>query len=207
MFISTKKARKVMKQLVDDENAKFNPMGNDTTYSRAIRVPQYEPNNEKPDLKSIYDITKYSKLVARINKSSVSDEEKNFLKFAASRHIVFNYAKIADYYANSEKEMQELMEESALIILDMDDAIANGYVKLSERMKQLVEEEKERVRLAKEPVVEEPHPDLVDEDTEETADWSTFRIKTKEPEKEEQEEKKEEKPKKKCINEKEDDKK
>ena len=139
-----------MKQLFDDENAKKNPMGNDTKYSRAIRVPQYEPSNEKPNLESVYDLTKYSKLIARINKSGVSEEEKKFLKFAASRHIVFTYSKIADYYAHASKEMQELMEESALVILDIDDAIANGYVALSEKMKQLVEEEKARDAKAKE---------------------------------------------------------
>lgn len=133
-----------MKQLFVDEKAKKNPMGDDTKYSRAIRVPQYEPSNEKPDIETLYDVTKYSKLMARINKSDVSEEEKKFLKFAASRHIVFIYSKIADYYAHASKEMQELMEESALVILDMDDAIANGYVALSEKMKQLIEEEKAR---------------------------------------------------------------
>lgn len=146
----TKRKGENMKQLFDDENAKKNPMGNDTKYSRAIRVPQYEPSNEKPNLESVYDLTKYSKLIARINKSGVSEEEKKFLKFAASRHIVFTYSKIADYYAHASKEMQELMEESALVILDIDDAIANGYVALSEKMKQLVEEEKARDAKAKE---------------------------------------------------------
>ena len=139
-----------MKQLFADDNAKKNPMGDDTKYSRAIRVPQYEPSNEKPNLESVYDLTKYSKLIARINKSGVSEEEKKFLKFAASRHIVFTYSKIADYYAHADKEMQELMEESALVILDINDAIANGYVSLSEKMKQLVEEEKARDAKAKE---------------------------------------------------------
>ena len=139
-----------MKQLFADDNAKKNPMGDDTKYSRAIRVPQYEPSNEKPNLESVYDLTKYSKLIARINKSGVSEEEKKFLKFAASRHIVFTYSKIADYYAHADKEMQELMEESALVILDINDAIANGYVALSEKMKQLVEEEKARDAKAKE---------------------------------------------------------
>ena len=42
------------------------------------------------------------------------------------------------------------MEESALVILDMDDAIANGYVALSEKMKQLIDEEKERDKNARE---------------------------------------------------------
>lgn len=139
-----------MKQLFADENAKKNPMGSDTKYSRAIRVPQYEPSNEKPSLESVYDLTKYSKLMAKINKSGVSEEEKKFLKFAATRHVVFNYSKIADYYAHASAEMQDLMEESALVILDIDDAIANGYVALSEKMQQLINEEKERDARAKE---------------------------------------------------------
>lgn len=139
-----------MKQLFENANLKNNPMGDDTKYSRAIRIPQYEPKNEKPVLASVYDTTKYSKLMARINKSGVSEEEKKFLKFAASRHIVFNYSKIADYYAHASKEMQELMEESALVILDIDDAIANGYITLSKKMQQLIEEEKARAAKAKE---------------------------------------------------------
>ena len=139
-----------MKQLFENNEVKNNPMGDDTKYSRAIRVPQYEPKNEKPALETVYDLTKYSKLLAKINKSGVSEEEKKFLKFAASRHIVFTYSKIADYYAHASAEMQDLMEESALVILDMDDAIANGYVALSEKMKQLIEEEKARDAKAKE---------------------------------------------------------
>lgn len=139
-----------MKQLFENEAVKSNPMGDDTKYSRAIKIPQYEPSNKKPELETVYDLTKYSKLMARINKAKVSEEEKKFLKYAASRHIVFNYSKIADYYANASAEMQDLMEESALVILDIDDAIANGYIALSDKMKQLIEEEKERATKAKE---------------------------------------------------------
>ena len=56
---------------------------------------------------------------------------------AAKRHNCFNYQKIAEYYAGASKEMQELMEKSALVIIDYDDAIANGYVELSETLKKL----------------------------------------------------------------------
>lgn len=119
-------------------------MGDDKKYSRAIKIPQYNPSEEVPKLESMLDLEKYSKLIYAINKSNVSEEEKKFLRFAASRHIVFNYALIADYYAHASAEMQGLMEQSALVILDINDAIANGYVKLSEKMKQLVEEEKQR---------------------------------------------------------------
>lgn len=131
-----------MKQLFEEESAKNNPMGDDTKYSRAIKVPQYEPSKTMPVLAEVYDTKKYNKMIAMINKSSVSDAEKSFLKFAATRHIVFNYAKIADYYAGASAEMQDLMEKSALVILDIDDAIANGYVKLSSKMSQLVDEAK-----------------------------------------------------------------
>jgi len=117
-------------------------MGDDTKYSRAIRVPQYNPSESKPHIDSLLDYSKYSKLLANIKNSNVSEEEKKFLRLAASRHIVFNYAQIADYYAHASKEMQELMEQSALVILDIDDAIANGYVKLSAKMNQLVDEAK-----------------------------------------------------------------
>jgi hypothetical protein len=60
---------------------------------------------------------------------------------AARRHNVFNYEKIADYYAHSSKEMQELMERSGLVIIDFEKAIQNGYVKLCDEIrKQYLEE-------------------------------------------------------------------
>lgn len=118
-------------------------MGDDTKYSRAIRVPQYVPKDECPSLESLIDFTKYTELIRKIKNSNVKPEEKAFLKYAAARHLVFRYSLIADYYAHADKEMQELMEQSALVILDIDDAIANGYVKLSAKMNQLVSEAKE----------------------------------------------------------------
>lgn len=51
---------------------------------------------------------------------------------------MFNYSKIADYYASASPEMQELMEDSALVIIDFDDAIAKGYVKLNKRMVEII---------------------------------------------------------------------
>lgn len=114
----------------------------DNKYSRAIKVPQYVPSETMPSIDSLVNHEKYSALIKHINESNVSEEEKKFLRLAASRHIVFNYALIADYYAHSNEEMQKLMEESALVILDMDDAIANGYVKLSKRMEALIEDAK-----------------------------------------------------------------
>ena len=112
----------------------------DNRYTKKIEVPQYAPSEEKPRIESLIDYEKYSKLLANINKSNVSEEEKKFLKYAAARHIVFRYSLIADYYAHASKEMQELMEQSALVILDIDDAIANGYVKLSKDIRAILEQ-------------------------------------------------------------------
>ena len=43
---------------------------------------------------------------------------------------MFNYRNIAEYYAHATPEMQQLMEKSALVIIDVDNAIANGYATL-----------------------------------------------------------------------------
>ena len=110
----------------------------DKKYTTKVNIPQYLPKNEKPNINELADFNKYKQLMLDIDKSNVSDMDKEFLKFAATRHIVFNYSKIADYYAHSSPEMQRLMEESALVIIDVDDAIANGYVKLSESIKKIM---------------------------------------------------------------------
>ena len=100
-------------------------------YTKTVNIPQYLPNEEKPAITGLVNCEKYSKLIRDINKSNIPEEEKKFLRFAASRHLEFNYSLIADYYAHAEPETQRLMEQSALVILDIDNAIANGYMKLS----------------------------------------------------------------------------
>ena len=107
-------------------------------YTTKLNIPQYEPKNPPPELRNTMKLDKFNELISNIEKSSVSIEEKKFLKMCAFRHIVFNYAKIADYYASASPEMQRLMEESALVIIDVDDAIANGYVRLSESIKKMI---------------------------------------------------------------------
>ena len=86
---------------------------------------------------------KYEQLVDKIKKSNVSDEQKMFLIQSACRHNVFNYSKIAEYYAHQDREMQELMEQSALVIIDFDDAIKNGFVELKEKMSKIEEKDEE----------------------------------------------------------------
>ena len=111
----------------------------DNPYSQETHVPQYEPTGDFVDIMDLVDDEKTNELIREIKDSNVSDDEKNFLIKAAYRHLVFNYTKIADYYSNASEEMQILMEKSALVIIDINDAIANGYVKLTKVVEDLIE--------------------------------------------------------------------
>jgi len=92
----------------------------------------YEPSARKPHVEELVERVKTLELEARIERSGVSDKEKQFLKLAAQRHNGFNYDSIADYYSHATPEMQRLMEESGLVIVDFDKAIELGFVQLSE---------------------------------------------------------------------------
>jgi hypothetical protein len=104
-------------------------------YSTKIEAPIYEPKNTKPHIMELCDKSKTHRLINEIDQSNLSIEEKNFLIDGARRHSIFNYEKIADYYAHSSKEMQHLMERSGLVIIDFEKAIQYGYVKLCEDIK------------------------------------------------------------------------
>ena len=122
---------------------KKSAFGDDKKYSRNIQIPQYEPKNAKPPIYALYDDTKKNKICQNIryakNTGKINDAEYMFLMSAAQRHTVYRYDKIADYYAHASKTMQELMEESALVIVDADDAIMNGYVEATDRMTEIIE--------------------------------------------------------------------
>jgi hypothetical protein len=103
----------------------------DDTYTRKIVAPTYEPKNEKPAPHNLYNTDKVDELIDKIKGLKLNKTEQAFLIYAAYRHTVFDYSKIADFYAHSNKEVQELMEDSALVIIDFDKAIEKGYVKLT----------------------------------------------------------------------------
>jgi hypothetical protein len=103
-------------------------------YTRKIEAPKYEPSNDKPSIESLCNREKVEKLLGDIKSSNLNEDEKRFLAFAAERHTVFDFRLVADYYAHANAEMQELMERSALVIIDFDKAIENGYVSLTKNI-------------------------------------------------------------------------
>ena len=115
----------------------------DETYTSKTDVPQYEVRGIKPDITMLYDDSKAKSLMDEIEAADAPDDVKRFLLIAASRHIVFNFSAIAEYYAQAPKNVQELMERQALVIIDYDNAIKNGYTKLKEEIDLMCEDEDE----------------------------------------------------------------
>lgn len=111
----------------------------DDVYTDKVESIIYEPSDIPVHLSNLADYTKYDNLVSDINDSDIPDDVKEFLIYAAGRHIVFNYQKIADYYSQADDEIKKLMEDSALVIIDYDRAIELGYVKLRDSLNALME--------------------------------------------------------------------
>ena len=103
-------------------------------YSSKIEAPQYNITGDNPELEELYDTEKADALAKEIDEADVPKKVKAFLKVAAMRHVVFNFRNIAEYYAHADAKVQRLMEKSALVIIDFEDAIRNGFVIVSERM-------------------------------------------------------------------------
>ena len=108
--------------------------GLDDTYSRKIETPVYEPSGTCPDLEDCYDLSKANELLARVKMADIPEKIKEFLRFAACRHVEFNYGKIADYYCHAPREVQELFEDSALVVIDFNKAIEGGFVKMTDEL-------------------------------------------------------------------------
>lgn len=114
----------------------------DEPYSREIKSPHYQITGEKPAVSELYDDSKTQALIRNIESSTdLTDEQKRFLTVAAQRHTVLHFNRIAEYYAHADAGLQDLMEESALVIIDFNKAIELGFVKLSEEIAKLYAED------------------------------------------------------------------
>ena len=119
----------------------FDEINESNPYTAKTEIPQYEIKGEMPEIYELIEEEKVNQLIEDIRKSNVGEKEKEFLIKSAYRHYGFNYSKIAEYYCHQNKEMQELMEKSALVIIDINNAIAEGYAELKEEMEEMIEDE------------------------------------------------------------------
>ena len=115
----------------------------ENAYTQKVDTPTYEPSGNKPNVKDLFNDEKAFALIEKIKASKLPQAEKDFLMLTAGRHVELNFQLIADYYAHSEPETQELMEASALVIVDIDNAIANGWVNLSKKLDEIYDEDNE----------------------------------------------------------------
>lgn len=120
-------------------------IGEENPYVRDTNIPHYEPSGEKITLSDLYDLSIFEEKVEEIRAAceagEISDSEAKFLEASASRHIALRFDKAADYYASASATMQKLMEDQALVIVDVDDAIRNGWVKMTSRVGELLDED------------------------------------------------------------------
>jgi hypothetical protein len=107
-----------------------------TKYTRKIGCPIYEPKGTVPHFNQLYDTTKRDELIREINSEDIFPELKEFLLSAAERHVVFDFTKIADYYAHAPVKYKHLFENSALVIIDYDKAIRNGFISFEKEVEE-----------------------------------------------------------------------
>jgi hypothetical protein len=113
-------------------------------YTKKVDTPCYEPSENKPILRDLFDDSRTIELIDEIKESSLPQEEKDFLMLAAARHTRLNFQLIADYYSHASEECQQLMENNALVIIDFDKAIERGYIQMSEKISQQYVKEHEQ---------------------------------------------------------------
>ena len=129
---------------IGDGGASGGGIGSEGTYSRKIVAPTYEPRGEKPPVSVLMDDSKTRALLERIEQAKLPQDVASFLRAAAQRHTVFYFGRIADFYAHSDASIQDLMEQSALVIVDFDRAIADGYVKLAAALAEQYDRDQKR---------------------------------------------------------------
>jgi len=108
--------------------------GLDNTYSKKIKAPTYKITGEKPEIKTLFDDSKTIELTNKIDAANLPKELADFLRKAAQRHTIFHFRRIAETYAHADAPTQDLFEQSALVIIDFDKAIENGFVHLTSRL-------------------------------------------------------------------------
>ena len=111
-------------------------------YSIKITPPIYSAKKKnKPKLSECVDLEKYNQLKKEIESNkNISEEERELLLLASTRHICFNYENIAEYYCHCSDDTKSLMEKNALVVVDINKAIEFGFVKLTEEIIDIIEE-------------------------------------------------------------------
>lgn len=111
----------------------------DEKYTVKTDIPQYTPTGKDVTLSDCVNTSKYDDFIKQVESSRCSEDIKDFLRLAATRHIAFSYKNIAEFYASkADVEVQNLFEKLALVIIDYDDAMKNGYMQIRKELSEIV---------------------------------------------------------------------
>ena len=128
------------------------PEYNENPYTQNTSTPIYEIQGEQPTLDELVDTSRTNDIIARIDESSVPDDIKAMLRICAHRHTRIDFGRMAEYYAHASREVQELMEDNALVIIDFNSAIERGFAVMR---KQIMEIYDKNQRIAAERAADE----------------------------------------------------
>jgi len=100
------------------------PTDSESPYTNKTVAPIYEAkDDDAPPVNQLFDSLKVNQLLERIAKTELDPEIREFLTLAAYRHAKFDFGKIAEFYCHADPGVQQLMQDSALVIIDFDKAI------------------------------------------------------------------------------------
>ena len=108
-------------------------------YTKLIRGLIYKPRMANPPaVSSLYNDAKLKALLAQIDALQLPQDLAYFFRLAAHRFVRFRFDLIAEYYAHASEDIKQIMRELVLVIVDHDDAIEDGVLKLSKELIRLV---------------------------------------------------------------------
>lgn len=102
----------------------------DDRYSDNVGTVEYEPKDVERKPAELFEPTdRFAGLIDAVQDKTI----KRMLRIRADWFCRFDFAKIADYYANQASvEEQEAFEALGLVLLDRDGLIANGFSDLAD---------------------------------------------------------------------------
>lgn len=113
-----------------------------TEYTNTIQLPIYEPKRDKPPTMRMMMNREFAdELIQEIESAEgLTSDERALLTAAAERHVIFQFDELAEFYCHASPTVQALMERSAMIVVDVDSSIENGYIKMVETIAELSSE-------------------------------------------------------------------
>lgn len=91
-----------------------------------VSIPYYEPNENKPDIADMADFKDFEELNSVIDGLDAEEGLDKLLRARAAFFVDFDFQKIADYYAHSDKKTQEVMKKLGLVIVIPKEAYEMG---------------------------------------------------------------------------------